>query len=174
MKDRSTVEMEGLFCSLALKTKLNFLSWSEDKARQQLKKFKEKEAKAVMEGGEECSSSESGWTMYLTSPLHDDYVDYEDHEVYVKHAHVDDDHEDDDDSMASDASTGDKKKDDDDVVLVVEDHDEKHEKEVEKKKKKKRKEKIMCDRKQDVVKKKESVSTSVSVASFYHHKMKTK
>lgn len=46
MKDRSTVEMEGLFCSLALKTKLNFLSWSEDKARQQLKKFKEKEAKA--------------------------------------------------------------------------------------------------------------------------------
>ncbi|KAJ0989661.1 hypothetical protein J5N97_008017 [Dioscorea zingiberensis] len=75
------------------------------------------ERSRVMEGGEECSSSESGWTMYLASPMHDDDDDDQDDDQVVdeiNNVHEDDhgqeeeedDDEDDGDSMASDASTG--------------------------------------------------------------------
>ncbi|XP_059642360.1 protein SOB FIVE-LIKE 4-like [Cornus florida] len=61
---------------------------------------------------EECHSSESGWTMYIGSPIdgdsddgddhsdHDDYDKYCNKKYYVKHDN------DSDDSMASDASSG--------------------------------------------------------------------
>ncbi|KAJ4960844.1 hypothetical protein NE237_020754 [Protea cynaroides] len=63
---------------------------------------------------EECSSSESGWTMYIGSPLHlDDAQDDngEADEDYDNDEYDDDDNgkeanDDSDDSMASDASTG--------------------------------------------------------------------
>ncbi|XP_010905772.1 uncharacterized protein [Elaeis guineensis] len=75
---------------------------------------------------EECSSSESGWTMYLASPMHDngDSDDHDDLEEDDARGEDDDDDgdgggsnnnssvgkdegdEEDDDSMASDASTG--------------------------------------------------------------------
>ncbi|KZV18622.1 hypothetical protein F511_03516 [Dorcoceras hygrometricum] len=63
---------------------------------------------------EECSSNESGWTMYIASPDQElDYDDYEDEEEYIigeqtytkdpdKHT----EEVDSDDSMASDASSG--------------------------------------------------------------------
>ncbi|CAL9172386.1 unnamed protein product [Musa hybrid cultivar] len=56
---------------------------------------------------EECSSCESGWTKYLSSPAHDD--DDSEVESVVGDAGEDTGHENkesDDDSMASDASTG--------------------------------------------------------------------
>ncbi|XP_073053897.1 uncharacterized protein [Primulina eburnea] len=69
----------------------------------------------IHEETEECSSNESGWTMYIASPDRElDYDDYEDEEEYSnggqtytkdpkKDAHEDVDS---DDSMASDASSG--------------------------------------------------------------------
>lgn len=71
-----------------------------------------------MEDSEECSSSESGWTMYLASPMHeDDEEEEEDGEVEDggggeddnrgrSNKDDDDGNDDDDDSMASDASSG--------------------------------------------------------------------
>ncbi|XP_004508641.1 uncharacterized protein [Cicer arietinum] len=63
---------------------------------------------------EECQSSESGWTMYIGSPIEDDDnddddeddgdIDNMDDEEGTHEAH--DDLESDDDSMASDASSG--------------------------------------------------------------------
>ncbi|KAJ6814342.1 putative carbonic anhydrase 2 [Iris pallida] len=55
-------------------------------------------------GSEGCGSSESGWTMYLASPMHGGGGDGG-HEVGNGHEGVEVD-EDDDDSMASDASSG--------------------------------------------------------------------
>lgn len=68
----------------------------------------------VFGNAEECNSSESGWTMYIGSPItnddhsddgdkDDDGDDDGDHEHDVKH---DEDGHDSDDSMASDASSG--------------------------------------------------------------------
>ncbi|ONK69417.1 uncharacterized protein A4U43_C05F22650, partial [Asparagus officinalis] len=76
-----------------------------------------------MESSEECSSSESGWTKYLASPIHDDDDDeggddddgyghedggVEDHGSRKRSKNDSDDDKDDndDDSMASDASSG--------------------------------------------------------------------
>ncbi|KAG1364330.1 hypothetical protein COCNU_11G011570 [Cocos nucifera] len=65
---------------------------------------------------EECGSSESGWTMYLASPMHDD--GHGDIEVQANDEEEDDNNDhnsnesddgsegEDNDSMASDASTG--------------------------------------------------------------------
>ncbi|KAJ8536350.1 hypothetical protein K7X08_034751 [Anisodus acutangulus] len=64
--------------------------------------------------GEECQSSESGWTMYIGSP-DDDEMNYEgdfdedEEDVGQDHKNINDDDDDDDDtddSMASDASSG--------------------------------------------------------------------
>ncbi|KAL4567972.1 hypothetical protein LXL04_023570 [Taraxacum kok-saghyz] len=64
---------------------------------------------------EECSSSESGWTMYIVSPMHETN---DNHHQHHNHDHVDDwictshgdystyHNEDSDDSMVSDASSG--------------------------------------------------------------------
>ena len=70
-------------------------------------------------GSEECSSSESGWTMYLASPMHDDDDDGdgevedgagEDHGRITSSNSDEYNEEDggggDDDSLASDASSG--------------------------------------------------------------------
>ncbi|KAK4362335.1 hypothetical protein RND71_017576 [Anisodus tanguticus] len=60
----------------------------------------------IFNEGEECHSSESGWTMYIGSP-EDDEMNYEgdvDEDVRRDHKNINDD--DDDDSMASDASSG--------------------------------------------------------------------
>ncbi|RDX74743.1 hypothetical protein CR513_45473, partial [Mucuna pruriens] len=61
-------------------------------------------------GAEECHSSESGWTMYIGSPMDDgghsdDNDDNNGHEGTRVHRPQDDDDES-DDSMASDASSG--------------------------------------------------------------------
>ncbi|KAL8229054.1 hypothetical protein R6Q57_013954 [Mikania cordata] len=58
---------------------------------------------------DECSSSESGWTMYIVSPMHQASFHHHDH-VYDVHDHGHDDghmhhNEDSDDSMVSDASS---------------------------------------------------------------------
>ncbi|KAK4350391.1 hypothetical protein RND71_029704 [Anisodus tanguticus] len=61
--------------------------------------------------GEECQSSESGWTMYIGSP-DDDEMNYEgdfdedEEDVGRDHKNINDDDDDTDDSMASDASSG--------------------------------------------------------------------
>ncbi|CAJ1944272.1 unnamed protein product [Sphenostylis stenocarpa] len=59
-------------------------------------------------GGEECHSSESGWTMYIGSPMedggHSDDGDNSDQEGIQTNPQDDDDES--DDSMASDASSG--------------------------------------------------------------------
>lgn len=62
---------------------------------------------------DECSSSESGWTTYLASPIHDD-KDYENEDDENEDEHISTHHqvniyeneEKSDDSMASDASSG--------------------------------------------------------------------
>ncbi|CAN7045169.1 unnamed protein product [Brassica rapa subsp. trilocularis] len=64
---------------------------------------------------EECSSSESGWTTYISSPMEDDEQEETD-EVYYeghitgndqrKHVNEYENNKDSDDSMASDASSG--------------------------------------------------------------------
>jgi hypothetical protein len=68
---------------------------------------------------EGCSSSESGWTMYIDSPMQEDdarcsnendgYINHHHHEIYGEKSRrkkkVDEDQES-DDSMASDASSG--------------------------------------------------------------------
>ncbi|KAL7171364.1 hypothetical protein ACSBR2_036086 [Camellia fascicularis] len=71
---------------------------------------------SALGGSEECGSSESGWTMYIASPIHGDsnyeYDDYDDLGTDKKgddNNDGDDDDDDDDesdDSMASDASSG--------------------------------------------------------------------
>ncbi|KZV27502.1 ATPase family AAA domain-containing protein 2 [Dorcoceras hygrometricum] len=69
----------------------------------------------ILEDTEECSSNESGWTMYIASPVHElGYDDYEDEEycstdeqIYERDgAGREDGDVDSDDSMASDASSG--------------------------------------------------------------------
>ncbi|KAL3636154.1 hypothetical protein CASFOL_020701 [Castilleja foliolosa] len=64
----------------------------------------------ILEGAEECCSSESGWTMYIASPghEHDDRADDDDvsDDVSVRECTKDDGDVDSDDSMASDASSG--------------------------------------------------------------------
>lgn len=63
---------------------------------------------------DECSSSESGWTTYLASPMHDysNYVnedgksDYQGHISTRKQENVEENEDGSDDSMASDASSG--------------------------------------------------------------------
>ncbi|CAK7335193.1 unnamed protein product [Dovyalis caffra] len=64
-------------------------------------------------GAEGCSSSESGWTMYLGSPMQEDDDecsydgnDYNAHNVSKNHRYAAAADEDSDDSMASDASSG--------------------------------------------------------------------
>ncbi|KAF3437964.1 hypothetical protein FNV43_RR20720 [Rhamnella rubrinervis] len=74
------------------------------------------ESSKIFGGGdeEECQSSESGWTMYIGSPIHgDDYADHDDDDDDGTDDDDDDDSDanhddesDDDDSMASDASSG--------------------------------------------------------------------
>lgn len=68
-----------------------------------------------MEDSEECGSSESGWTMYLASPMQEDdnegdgeVEDGDDGGEDDNRAwsNKDEDDDDDDDSMASDASSG--------------------------------------------------------------------
>lgn len=75
------------------------------------------ESSQLFGGPEECHSSESGWTMYLGSPIHGGDDDDENDD---KHSNKDDDDEDEnggndknhyieddsDDSMTSDASSG--------------------------------------------------------------------
>ncbi|KAA8541106.1 hypothetical protein F0562_025069 [Nyssa sinensis] len=67
------------------------------------------ESSQIFGGAEECHSSESGWTMYIGSPIHGD-DDGDDHSTDDGDEEEDDknaNHEDDsDDSMASDASSG--------------------------------------------------------------------
>lgn len=66
----------------------------------------------VIEDGEECSSSESGWTKYILPHMSDDDEDdsNESEDEGDKNGSYSggggDDDDDDDDSMASDASTG--------------------------------------------------------------------
>ncbi|XP_039131637.1 protein SOB FIVE-LIKE 3-like [Dioscorea cayenensis subsp. rotundata] len=68
----------------------------------------------VIEDGEECSSSESGWTKYILPHMSDDDEDDSNESEdegdkngsYSGGGGDDDDDDDDDDSMASDASTG--------------------------------------------------------------------
>ncbi|KAJ4707189.1 acidic leucine-rich nuclear phosphoprotein 32 family member B-like [Melia azedarach] len=63
---------------------------------------------------EGCSSSESGWTMYIDSPMQEDDMDcynedYDNNDRKSNHNHGiynEDNKEDSDDSMASDASSG--------------------------------------------------------------------
>ena len=66
---------------------------------------------------EGCSSSESGWTMYISSPMEEDFVEFsnyhdeeDDNKSHFRkqHQHYDKKKEDDDsdDSLASDASSG--------------------------------------------------------------------
>ncbi|PIA57567.1 hypothetical protein AQUCO_00600347v1 [Aquilegia coerulea] len=58
----------------------------------------------VFEEAEECTSNESGWTMYIASPMHDDDDDEnDDGDLSDGEEHEDDDS---DDSMLSDASSG--------------------------------------------------------------------
>ncbi|KAG9160047.1 hypothetical protein Leryth_005786 [Lithospermum erythrorhizon] len=63
------------------------------------------------EEGEECQSSESGWTMYIGSSTEDEESKDNDDDVAMNLEEVDDDDEvkkndESDDSMASDASSG--------------------------------------------------------------------
>ncbi|KAL2233473.1 topoisomerase 1-associated factor 1-like [Sesamum indicum] len=71
----------------------------------------------ILEGTGECSSTESGWTTYIASPVDEhDHTDYDDDDdddngslgekAYKKVAQEDVDNVDSDDSMASDASSG--------------------------------------------------------------------
>ncbi|TKY54981.1 pheromone-processing carboxypeptidase KEX isoform X1 [Spatholobus suberectus] len=61
-------------------------------------------------GAEECHSSESGWTMYIGSPVdddgHSDDGDNDNSDDEGTQAHPQDDDDESDDSMASDASSG--------------------------------------------------------------------
>ncbi|GLU10860.1 hypothetical protein SLE2022_276410 [Rubroshorea leprosula] len=62
-------------------------------------------------GSEGCSSSESGWTMYLASPRREDEEssqekDDDNNNHYRNYSDNDDQKENSDDSMASDASSG--------------------------------------------------------------------
>ncbi|XP_020691737.1 uncharacterized protein LOC110106251 [Dendrobium catenatum] len=74
----------------------------------------EQSSSQLNEDAEECSSSESGWTMYLASPMHDGSNGDDDDDGEVdgtsggQSSGDDDDQgkEDDHDSMASDASSG--------------------------------------------------------------------
>ncbi|KAJ4835522.1 hypothetical protein Tsubulata_046461 [Turnera subulata] len=67
------------------------------------------ESSQIFGVSEECQSCESGWTMYLSSPVHgddgDDYSDGGDHNS-VRHGKNYNHEDDSDDSMASDASSG--------------------------------------------------------------------
>ncbi|ESW27188.1 hypothetical protein PHAVU_003G181300 [Phaseolus vulgaris] len=60
--------------------------------------------------GEECHSSESGWTMYIGSPMddggHSDDGDTDEEGIQTNPQNDDDDDDQSDDSMASDASSG--------------------------------------------------------------------
>ncbi|CAI9756130.1 unnamed protein product [Fraxinus pennsylvanica] len=67
----------------------------------------------ILEGNEECSSNESGWTMYIASPVDEYNLDDEDTDDGSNDKQEDGLHAEDvagdtdsDDSMASDASSG--------------------------------------------------------------------
>ncbi|CAI9785324.1 unnamed protein product [Fraxinus pennsylvanica] len=68
----------------------------------------------IIEGNEECSSNESGWTMYIASPIDEYNLDDDDEDDGGSidkqedgfHAKDDAGDTDSDDSMASDASSG--------------------------------------------------------------------
>ncbi|CAN4086209.1 unnamed protein product [Withania somnifera] len=68
----------------------------------------------IFNDGEECHSSESGWTMYIGSPSNEEDDEMNCEEDFVddvgrgchKNNNDDDDDDDTDDSMASDASSG--------------------------------------------------------------------
>lgn len=64
----------------------------------------------VVQGAEECSSSESGWTMYIDSPdkgyKREDDDDDDDDDGHVEQQGYKKKDDDSDDSMASDASSG--------------------------------------------------------------------
>ncbi|KAF7806301.1 pheromone-processing carboxypeptidase KEX1 [Senna tora] len=62
------------------------------------------EQSQIIGGAEECHSSESGWTMYIGSPIDDDDDGHSDDDDDNTQADPEDDHT--DDSMASDASSG--------------------------------------------------------------------
>ncbi|KAK7330244.1 hypothetical protein VNO77_24432 [Canavalia gladiata] len=62
------------------------------------------EASQIFEGAEECHSSESGWTMYIGSPIDDD-KESDKRENEGTEADPED-YQNSDDSMASDASSG--------------------------------------------------------------------
>lgn len=72
------------------------------------------ESSQVTGESKDCNSSESGWTMYLMSPLHgeveggdskDSKSRFHGYNEKISHEYANDD-DDDDDSMASDASSG--------------------------------------------------------------------
>ncbi|MCD7468670.1 hypothetical protein HAX54_007062 [Datura stramonium] len=69
----------------------------------------------IFNEGEECHSSESGWTMYIGSPSNGeddemngegDFEEDDDYHVGRGHKNIINDDDDTDDSMASDASSG--------------------------------------------------------------------
>ncbi|KAA8529272.1 hypothetical protein F0562_033929 [Nyssa sinensis] len=66
------------------------------------------ESSKILGDTEECSSSESGWTMYIASPIHEynNYDDIDDDNNHSTDEKGDEDDDESDDSMASDASSG--------------------------------------------------------------------
>lgn len=69
------------------------------------------ERSQIIGGTEECQSSESGWTMYIGSPIDDDDDDSDDDigdndDDNITQAEAEEDESESDDSMASDASSG--------------------------------------------------------------------
>ncbi|KAA8532818.1 hypothetical protein F0562_033065 [Nyssa sinensis] len=63
------------------------------------------EPSKVLGGTEECSSSESGWTKYIVSSIHEDDNCDDDHSTDKKGDDDSDNNNESDDSMASDASS---------------------------------------------------------------------
>ncbi|PSR91235.1 Acetyl-coenzyme A carboxylase carboxyl transferase subunit beta like [Actinidia chinensis var. chinensis] len=59
----------------------------------------------ILGDSEECSSSESGWTMYIASPIRE-YSNYENDDEDDQGAYKKGNDDESDDSMASDASSG--------------------------------------------------------------------
>ncbi|KAF5202543.1 hypothetical protein FRX31_007868 [Thalictrum thalictroides] len=64
------------------------------------------DASQVFEEAEECTSNESGWTMYIASPMHDDDDDGDLSDGEEHDDGEDNEGNDSDDSMLSDASSG--------------------------------------------------------------------
>lgn len=77
------------------------------------------ESTSVITGeGERCSSTESGWTLYLASPLDDDGEMGSDLSVEF-HDSTGENRVEEDDSLASDASTGNNERN---IVTTTDDH----------------------------------------------------